>query len=79
MERNRIVLLEETYKDHQIQLPDHRADQNLKHIIEGIVQMDLEQAWGINHLPKKTVPVLDHPQGEEIFPSIQPEPPLALL
>jgi len=35
--------LEETYDDHLVQLPDHfRADQKLKHVIKGVVQMPLK-------------------------------------
>lgn len=36
-----------TYEDHQIQLPDcFRTNQKLKHITEGIVQMQLE-CWQV--------------------------------
>jgi len=36
--------LEGTYNDYLVQLPDHfRADQKLKYVIKGIVQMLLEQ------------------------------------
>lgn len=39
-EQNRIVLLEGTFKDLLVQLLVHfRANQILKHIIEGVVQM----------------------------------------
>jgi len=35
--------LEGTYSDHLVQLPDQfRADQKLKHVIKGIVQMLLK-------------------------------------
>lgn len=50
--QSRLLQLEGTYNDHPVQLSDHfGADQKLKHVIEGIVQMPLEhgQAWGINH------------------------------
>lgn len=39
--------------DHLIQLPDHvRADQKLKRVVIGIVQMPLKhcQSWDSNHL-----------------------------
>lgn len=37
---NRIVQLERTYKEHQVQLLDHcRVNQKLKRIIKGIIQM----------------------------------------
>ena len=50
-EQNRIQL-EGTYSDHLVQLPDHfRAFQKLKHVINSIVQMPLEnwEAWAISH------------------------------
>ena len=41
--RTRLFQLEGTYKDHQVQLPDHfRADQKLKYVVKGIVQMSLK-------------------------------------
>lgn len=49
-EMNTIVQLEETFPDHVVQLPDlFRANQKLKHIIEGTVQTALEhlQVWEI--------------------------------
>lgn len=33
------------------------------------------QAWDINCLSRKTVPVSDHPHGKEMFPNVQSEPP----
>lgn len=30
---------------------------------------------GINHLPRKPIPVFHHPHGKRTFPNIQPEPP----
>jgi len=39
----RILQLEGTYYDHLVQLPDHfRADQKLKHVFKGVVQMPLK-------------------------------------
>jgi len=39
--------LEEIHNDHPVQLPDHfRADQMLKHVIKGNVQMPLKQWQG---------------------------------
>ena len=58
--RYRVGQLEETYNDHQAQVPDHfRAGQKLKHVIKRVVQMPLKhwQAWGIDHL-SRPVPVL---------------------
>lgn len=58
------------WKDHKVQLPDHlRAKQNLKDVIESIIQMPTEhcQSWGINHLgrkPVKPVPVFNHMHGK---------------
>lgn len=80
IEEKRIVQLEETYKDHWVQLPDlFRSKQKLKHIHEGIVQMSFEhwQVWDINYLSRKPVPVSDHLHSREMFPSVQCEPPLA--
>ena len=65
--------LEGTYNNRLAQLPDHfRADQKLKHAIKGIVQMPLKhwQAWGIDHLSRKPVPVFDHPLGKEMLPNV---------
>jgi len=43
MEQNRLFQLEGTYTRHPVQLPDHcRADQKLKHAVEGSVQMPLQ-------------------------------------
>lgn len=41
--------------------------------------MSLEylQAWIVNNLCKKPIPVLDHPRDKEIYPYIQSEPSLA--
>jgi len=55
-------------------VPDHvRARQKLKDNNKGIVQMPLEhwQAWGINHITRKPVPVFDQSHGKEILPNIQ--------
>lgn len=43
--------------------------------------MSLEylQAWIVNNLCKKPIPVLDHPRDKEIYPYIQSEPSLAQL
>jgi len=63
--------LEGTYNNHLVQLPDDFiADQKLKDVIKGIAQMPLEhrQAWGINHLSRRPVPVFDHSLGKEAFP-----------
>lgn len=39
IEQNRTVQLKRTFKDHQVQLPDHfRANWQLKDINEGVVQ-----------------------------------------
>ena len=80
-EQNRLFELEGTYNDHLVQLPDQfRADQKLKHV-KGILQMPLKQwqAWGIDHLSRKHVPVLDHRLGKEVLPNVQSEPPLVQL
>lgn len=40
MEWNRTVLLEGTFKEHQVQLPEHfGTNQKLKHATESILQM----------------------------------------
>jgi len=74
--------LEGTYNNHLVQPPDHsRADQKLKHVIKGIVQMPLEhgQAWGIDHISRKPVLVFDHPLGKEMLHNAQSKPPLTQL
>lgn len=46
LKQNRIFQLEETYKNHLVQLPDHfRADQKLKEIIKAVVQMLLKHYY----------------------------------
>lgn len=43
MEWNRIVQMEGTPKDHQVQMPEHfRANPNIKHVTKSIIQMHLE-------------------------------------
>jgi len=37
------------------------------------------QGWGLNHLPGQPVPMPDHSFSKEIFPNIQPKPPLTRL
>ena len=48
----------------EVHLPDYfGADQKLKHVVKGTVQMPLQhwQAWGIDHLSGKAVPMSDNP------------------
>jgi len=49
------------------------ADQKLKDIIKGIVQMPHRhwQAWGIVHPFRKPVAVFDQPLGKEMLPNDQ--------
>ena len=37
------------------------------------------QAWGINHLSRKPVPVFDHPLCKEMLPNVKFKPPLMQL
>ena len=37
------------------------------------------QGWWSHHLPGQPVPMLDHSFSKEIFPNIQPKPPLTQL
>jgi len=69
--------LEGTNNGHLVQLPD----QKLSHVIKGIVQTPLKhrQDWGINHLSRKPVSVLDHALGKEMLPNVQSEPSLVQL
>lgn len=48
---------------------------------QSIVQMLIEaqQVWCRDHSPRESVPVPDHPLGEEHFPNIQSEIPLLWL
>jgi len=65
--------MEETHNDHLVQLPDHfKADRKFKHVIKGIFRRALKhwQAWGIDHLSRKTVPVFDHPLSKEMLPNV---------
>ena len=41
--------------------------------------LEHQQLQGIRHLTMKPIPVVDHPHGTEMFPSAQPDPPLAAL
>jgi len=62
--------LEGTYNNHPVQLPDQfRADQKLKHIIKGNVQVPHKhwRAWGIDDLSRKPVPVSDQPLVKKCF------------
>lgn len=43
MEKNKIIQLEETFKHHWIQQPEHfRANKKLKYVVEGIAQTSLK-------------------------------------
>lgn len=78
LELDRIVHLGGICKDYGVQPSDRfRANQNLKAIIEDIIQMTLEywQVWGINHLAGQPVPASDHPHGTEDFFHAQADPP----
>jgi len=37
------------------------------------------QGWQLNHFPGQSLPMLDNPFSEEIFPNIHTKPPLAQL
>ena len=37
------------------------------------------QGWWLNHLPGEPIPVLNNSFWKEVFPDIQPKPPLAQL
>ena len=37
------------------------------------------QGWWLNHLPGQPIPVLNNPFCKEVFPDIQPKPPLVQL
>lgn len=58
-----------------------RANQKLKHTIEGIVQMWLEhwQVWDSKHVSRKPVPMSDRLNGKYTFPNAQSEPALTQL
>jgi len=74
--------LEGIYNYQLAQLPDHfRADQKLKLVVKGIVQTPLKhwQAWGINHLSRKPVPVSDHPLSKGMLPNVWSKPPMRQL
>lgn len=69
--------MEETFRDHLVQLPDvFRNNQKLQHINESIVQMPPEswQTWGINHHSKKIIPVFHSLHNIENFSNVQSEP-----
>ena len=78
MEQNIIFHLEDPCHNHLVQLPDDfAADQKLKHVVKGIVQMPLKhwQAWGIDHLSRKPVLGFDQPLSKEILPNVHSETP----
>lgn len=55
------------------------ADQKLEHVIKVIIQTPLKQAWGIDHLPRKPVTVIDKTLVKEILPNVQSNTPLVQL
>jgi len=63
--------------DHCVHLLALHMTTQSDHMCESTVQMLLELMQGqcSDHFPEETVPVSDHPLGEEPFPDIQPEPP----
>jgi len=78
MEWNRLFQLEGTYNDHLVQLPDQfRADQKLKRVIKGIVQMPLNT----DRLGASTSALGSPFQclSKETLPNVQSEPPLSQL
>ncbi|KAF4804376.1 hypothetical protein TURU_008479 [Turdus rufiventris] len=50
-----------------------------KKIISNIYKLWQNQAWGIDHVSGKPVPVFDHPLGKETLPNVQSKPPLVQL
>ena len=56
-------------------LDEFRADK-LKRGIKVHMPLKHWQAWGIDHLSSKPVPVFDHPLGKEILPNVQSKPSL---
>lgn len=65
--------LEETHKDHAVQLLSPGHPQESHHVPRSIVQSLLElcRAWCCDHFPAASVPVLSHPLGEKLLPGIQ--------
>lgn len=63
-----------THKDHWLQvLAPHRTIQNSNQMSESVVQtlLELQQVQRHDHFPGETVPVHNHPFGENPFPDTQ--------
>lgn len=63
-EWNRGVQLHKTFRDYLVQLPDNfRANQKMKYIIHLLLEQC--QAWDINLIARKSVPVFSHSHDKE--------------
>ena len=83
---HRITQVGKNLKDHQVQpQPNHTTltlnTPLLNHVPEHHIQTVFKhlQGWSFNHLPEEPIPVLNKPLCKEVFPHIQPKPPLAQL
>lgn len=66
---DRIVHLEETYTDHQVQMPDQfRANQKLNHMTKCIIQMPLEHWQHGASTSEEASPSVSPPSQQRIFP-----------
>jgi len=77
-EQNRLFQLEGTWNAICLTTP---GPTKLTHVIRGIVQTPLQhqQAWGIDPLSGKPVPVFDHHLSNETLPKVKSEPLLTQL
>jgi len=73
--------LEKTSKFVQSNHPPTTNISPLNHVPQYNIWMFLEylQGWWLHHLPGQLIPVPDHLYGEESFPNVQLESPLAQL
>jgi len=74
-------MLEKTVKITQSNWPVHPHHMSANHVPQCHIHMILKniQGWWLYHLPGYLFPVPHHSFWEEMFPNIQPEPPLAQL
>ena len=67
--------------DHQVQLSTQHPPCLLNHVLKchSYTVFEPLQGWGLHHCPGQPGPRPDHSFRTEIFPNIQPKPPLAQL
>ena len=78
---HRIIRLEKTLKIIESTVKLTLPSLPLNHVLKCHIYTVSKylQGWWLHHFPGQPVPMLDHPLSEEIFPNIQPKPPLTQL